>query len=103
MVKSEKGWLHGCRPGWIQRFEKGSPRNFLEQNMSLANIVDEVKRIHVVTRENPIVNRLNKTKVEEFPNLRQQKEDKNKEIRRKNRAAEQQRVSKSPHSRNPVF
>ena len=56
------------------------------------NVSCKVKRIHVATRENPIVNRLNKTKVEEFPDLNQQKEDRNMEIRRRERAVQQQRV-----------
>lgn len=46
-------------------------------------------------RENPIVNRLNKTKVEKFPNLRQEKEERQKELRQKDRAAQQVRVSAS--------
>lgn len=46
----------------------------------------KVKRIHVAQRENPIVNRLNKTKVEKYPDLRQEKEDRLKEVRRRDRA-----------------
>ncbi|KAK3063340.1 Coiled-coil domain-containing protein 25 [Coniosporium uncinatum] len=49
----------------------------------------KVKRIHVAQRENPIVNRLNKTKVEKFPDLRQEKEDRLKELRGRDRAAQQ--------------
>ncbi|EON61110.1 hypothetical protein W97_00321 [Coniosporium apollinis CBS 100218] len=48
----------------------------------------QVKKIHVVQRDNPIVNRLNKTKVEKFPDLRQEKDDRQKELRRKDRAAQ---------------
>jgi long-subunit acyl-CoA synthetase (AMP-forming) len=33
-----------------------------------------VKKVHVPTRQNPIVNRLNKTKTEQFPDLRAEKE-----------------------------
>ncbi|KAF2083465.1 DUF814-domain-containing protein [Saccharata proteae CBS 121410] len=51
----------------------------------------KVKKIHVATRENPIINRLNKTKVEKFPDLRQEKEDRLKELRHKDRAAVQER------------
>ncbi|KAF2708924.1 DUF814-domain-containing protein [Pleomassaria siparia CBS 279.74] len=51
----------------------------------------KVKRIHVVQRENPIVNRLNKTKVEKYPDLRQEREDRQKEIRLRDRAATQAR------------
>ncbi|KAL0256406.1 hypothetical protein SLS55_008801 [Diplodia seriata] len=53
----------------------------------------KVKRIHVVERENPIVNRLNKTKVEKFPDLRQEREDRQSELRKKDRASQQERVS----------
>ncbi len=34
-----------------------------------------VKKVYIETRENPIVNRLNKTKKEEFPNLQKLKLD----------------------------
>ncbi|KAI9713881.1 MAG: hypothetical protein M1820_000611 [Bogoriella megaspora] len=51
----------------------------------------KVKRVHVVKRENPIVNRLNKTKVEKFPDLRQEREDRLKELRGKDRATQQAR------------
>ncbi|KAF2838840.1 DUF814-domain-containing protein [Patellaria atrata CBS 101060] len=44
-----------------------------------------VKKIHVTKRENPIVNRLNKTKVEKFPNLMQERDDRQKELRIKDR------------------
>lgn len=52
-----------------------------------------VKRILVAQRENPIVNRLNKTKVENFPDLRQEKDDIMKELRKKDQAAQIERVS----------
>ncbi|KAK0705234.1 hypothetical protein B0H67DRAFT_674847 [Lasiosphaeris hirsuta] len=51
----------------------------------------KVKRILVPQRENVIVNRLNKTKVEKYPDLRQEKEDMLKERRRKETAIFQQR------------
>ncbi|QDS73192.1 hypothetical protein FKW77_002607 [Venturia effusa] len=47
-----------------------------------------VKRIHVAARTNAIVNRLNKTKVEKFPDLRQEKEDRLKELRNRDRAGQ---------------
>lgn len=53
----------------------------------------KVKRILVATRENAIVNRLNKTKVEKHPDLMQEREDMLKEKRRKDMAAVQARVS----------
>ncbi|KAG0646201.1 Coiled-coil domain-containing 25 [Hyphodiscus hymeniophilus] len=47
----------------------------------------KVKRILVSQRENPIVNRLNKTKVEKFPDLAMEKEEKLKSLRKKDQAA----------------
>lgn len=55
----------------------------------------KVKKIHVPQRENPIVNRLNKTKVEKFPDLRQEKENRQKELRRRDKAAQLARVSET--------
>ncbi|EQL02316.1 coiled-coil domain-containing protein 25 [Ophiocordyceps sinensis CO18] len=52
----------------------------------------KVKRVLVVQRENPIVNRLNKTKVEKKLDLKQERDDHLKELRRKDQAAQQQRV-----------
>lgn len=52
----------------------------------------KVKRILVPARENPIVNRLNKTKVEKFPNLREEKEAREKELRRRQKGAQLERV-----------
>ncbi|PQE30367.1 coiled-coil domain-containing 25 protein [Rutstroemia sp. NJR-2017a WRK4] len=46
-----------------------------------------VKRILVPTRENAIINRLNKTKVEKFPDLQMEKEEKLKALRKKDQAA----------------
>ncbi|RVD81260.1 uncharacterized protein DFL_009130 [Arthrobotrys flagrans] len=51
----------------------------------------KVKRITVIQRQNPIVNRLNKTKREEYPDLYQQKEDHLREIRKRERIAQQER------------
>src|ERR1700712_64750 len=48
----------------------------------------QVKRLHVAQRLNPIVNRLNKTKVEKFPDLRQEKEDRLRELRHRDRAGQ---------------
>jgi hypothetical protein len=52
----------------------------------------KVKRVYVAKRENPIVNRLNKTKVEKFPDFRQEKEDRAKELRKKDRSVIAERV-----------
>jgi hypothetical protein len=52
-----------------------------------------VKKVHVKQRENPIVNRLNKTKVEKFPDLKTEKEDRDKELRQKERKTQMARVS----------
>ncbi|KAK4101452.1 DUF814-domain-containing protein [Parathielavia hyrcaniae] len=48
----------------------------------------KVKRILVAQRENLIVNRLNKTKVEKYPDLKQEKEDHQRELRKKDQAAQ---------------
>jgi hypothetical protein len=53
----------------------------------------QVKKILVLQRENPIVNRLNKTKVEKFPDLQIEKEEKLKALRKKDQAAQLERVS----------
>lgn len=52
----------------------------------------QVKRILIPQRENPIVNRLNKTKVEKKPDFKQEKDDRQKELRRRDQAAQLQRV-----------
>lgn len=51
----------------------------------------QIKRIHVIQRENPIVNRLNKTKVEKQPDLRQEREDRLKELRQRDQGARRDR------------
>jgi hypothetical protein len=56
----------------------------------------QVKRIHVEQRENPIVNRLNKTKVEKFPDFKEEKEARQRELRGRDREAQQARVSSFP-------
>ncbi|KAK3071255.1 hypothetical protein LTR53_008969 [Teratosphaeriaceae sp. CCFEE 6253] len=52
-----------------------------------------VRRVYVEKRENAIVNRLNKTKVEKYPDLRQEKADREKEERKKERITSQQKKS----------
>ncbi|EEY16633.1 coiled-coil domain-containing protein [Verticillium alfalfae VaMs.102] len=47
----------------------------------------KVKRILVPQRENPIVNRLNKTRVEAKPDFAQEREDRLKELRQRDQAA----------------
>jgi len=44
-----------------------------------------VKKVHVTVRQNPIVNRLNKTKVEKYPDLRAEREADQKEKRKAER------------------
>jgi hypothetical protein len=56
----------------------------------------KVKRILVAQRENPIVNRLNKTKVEKYPDLKQEKDDHLRELRKKDQAAQLARVLRGP-------
>ena len=51
-----------------------------------------MKRILVPQRENPIVNRLNKTRVEKFPDLQMEREEKLKAVRKKDQAARLERV-----------
>ncbi|KAH8601024.1 hypothetical protein B0O99DRAFT_610113 [Bisporella sp. PMI_857] len=51
----------------------------------------KVKKIIVAQRENPIVNRLNKTKVEKFPDLQMEKEEKLKAVRKKDQAVKLER------------
>ncbi len=52
-----------------------------------------MKKVLVVQRENAIVNRLNKTKVEKFPDLQMEREEKLKALRKKDQAAKLERVS----------
>jgi len=51
----------------------------------------KVKKVLVSQRENPIVNRLNKTKVEKFPDLAMEREEKLKVLRKKDQAAKLER------------
>lgn len=51
-----------------------------------------MKKILVAQRENPIVNRLNKTKVEKFPDLAMEREERLKAARKKDQAAKLERV-----------
>ncbi|TAQ88048.1 hypothetical protein B7494_g3617 [Chlorociboria aeruginascens] len=51
----------------------------------------KVKKILVAQRENAIVNRLNKTKIEKFPDLQMEKEEKLKVLRKKDQAAKLER------------
>lgn len=52
----------------------------------------QVKKILVPQRENGIVNRLNKTKVEKFPDLQMEKEERLKALRKRDQAAQLERV-----------
>ena len=51
-----------------------------------------MKKVLVAQRENPIVNRLNKTKVEKFPDLAMEREERLKAARKKDQAAKLERV-----------
>lgn len=55
----------------------------------------QVKKVLVEKRTNEIINRLNKTKVERFPDLAAEKADFEKEERRKEKAALQEKVALS--------
>jgi hypothetical protein len=59
-----------------------------------------VKRIHVEQRENPIVNRLNKTKVEKFPDLREEREARRAELRKRDQGALQAKVCSISYTRS---
>lgn len=52
----------------------------------------KVKKVLVKQRENPIINRLNKSKVEKHPDLKQEKDDRLRELRKKDTSAQQARV-----------
>lgn len=45
----------------------------------------------IPTRTNAIINRLNKTRVERFPDLRTEREDRQREVRKREQAAVQER------------
>lgn len=47
-----------------------------------------VKRVHVETRINEIINRLNKTKVERYPDLAEEQADKVRELKRKEKSGQ---------------
>lgn len=49
-------------------------------------------------RENAIINRLNKTKVEKYPDLKQEKDDRLRELRKRDQAAQLARVCHAPSS-----
>ena len=51
-----------------------------------------VRRVYVESRENAIINRLNRTKKEEFPDLRALKAEREREERREERIAAQEKV-----------
>lgn len=53
-----------------------------------------VRKIHVATRQNPIVNRLNKTKVEKFPDLRAEREADQRGKRKAERIEREEQKSK---------
>lgn len=53
----------------------------------------QVKKVHVEKRVNEIINRLNKTKEEKFPDLAAEKAAFEKEDRRKEKAAIEAKVS----------
>lgn len=53
-----------------------------------------VKKVHVPVRQNVIVNRLNKTKVEKYPDLRAEREEDLKEKRKVERIKQQEQKAK---------
>jgi hypothetical protein len=53
-----------------------------------------VKKVHVPSRQNPIVNRLNKTKVEKFPDFRAEREADQREKRKVERLQREEQKAK---------
>jgi hypothetical protein len=53
-----------------------------------------VKKVHVPSRQNPIVNRLNKTRVEKFPDLRAEREADQREKRKVERLKREEQKAK---------
>lgn len=104
MVKFEEGRQYGCWTGWVQEQQAGKSVFWMFVYFQAASLLlfylncveanaSQVKRIHVVARENPIVNRLNKTKAEKFPDLREEKEARLRELRKRDQGARDARVS----------
>ncbi len=84
-------WQLGKSASRIRERWVGSHNDFLEEQLS--KLILQVKRILVPQRENPIINRLNKTKVEKFPDLQMEREEKLKALRKKDQAVRLARVS----------
>lgn len=59
----------------------------------------KVKKIHVATRQNVIVNRLNKTRVEKFPDLLAEREAEQRERRKAERIQREQQKAKDRDER----
>ena len=59
-----------------------------------------VKKVHVATRQNTIVNRLNKTKVEKFPDLRAEREVVQREKRKAERLQREEQKAKDRDERS---
>lgn len=55
----------------------------------------KVRRVYVAARDNAIVNRLNKTKVEREVDHEQERQDREKELNRQRRAEANERVSQN--------
>ena len=58
-----------------------------------------VKKVHVATRQNQIVNRLNKTKVEKSPDLRAERESDQREKRKAERLQREEQKGKDREER----
>lgn len=96
MVESQEGWQHGRWAGFVQRSEESQSIGQTLVETVLMKV--QVKKVHVQQRENPIVNRLNKTRVEKFPDLRKEKDDYLRAIRKKDQEAQRLKVSASPYT-----
>jgi hypothetical protein len=97
MVKPQERWKHGYRTSRLQRSEEGMAfSHFFSSHTGRSRLkysLFQVKKILVPKRENPIINRLNKTKVEKFPDLAMERQERIKAQAKKNQAAVLARVS----------
>ncbi|KAK1242419.1 hypothetical protein MKX07_000405 [Trichoderma sp. CBMAI-0711] len=73
------------------------PRGIVLYWLTQECAANQVKRVLVPHRENPIVNRLNKTKVERKPDLKAERDDMLKELRKKEQAAQLIKVRDEIH------
>ena len=78
--------------GQVSFKDQKKVRHGIRTQARRAHLMPKVRKIHVEQRENPIVNRLNKTKVERYPDLKREKEDSLRDARKKDQAAQREKV-----------